>query len=258
MRSNDLKPVILTYHSIGEGSSAIETHPSLFARQMEQLAAHARVAPLADVVEDLRARRPLPAKTVVLTFDDGYFDFFTHAAPVLKRHGFPATVFLPTGYCGKTSAWDRAGAAAKPLLDWTQVRALADAGVAFGSHSVSHPNLTRVSPEQLVEELSASKAEIQQRTGRSVNQFCYPYGEWNRAVREAVAGHYEAACSTGAGVLEANSDPMALPRVDACYVREPGWFQHLFSVRFHAYVAARRAVRKLRRKPEGKYARLRG
>jgi peptidoglycan/xylan/chitin deacetylase (PgdA/CDA1 family) len=130
--------------------------------------------------------------------------------------------------------------------------------VAFGSHSVSHPDLTRISPEELAGEILNSKTEIERRTGRPVKQFCYPYGEWNRAVRDAVAEHYEAACSTGAGVLDPASDPLALPRVDACYVREPGWFQHLFSVRFHAYVAARRAVRKLRRKPEGKYARLRG
>ena len=92
------KPVILTYHSISDGTSPLEIAPALFAEQMEWLKANTRVAPLLEVVTALKERVPLPERTVALTFDDGFLDFHTEAAPVLLRLGLPATVFLPTSH----------------------------------------------------------------------------------------------------------------------------------------------------------------
>src|SRR5208283_4540263 len=98
-------PVILTYHSISEGDSPLEISPSLFTEQMEWLRANVRVAPLGEVGGALTERKPLPERTVVLTFDDGYSDFCSSAAPVLRRLKLPATIFVPTGFCGATSGW---------------------------------------------------------------------------------------------------------------------------------------------------------
>ena len=97
--------MILTYHSISEGNSALKTAPALFKEQMEWLQANVRVAPLHEIVGALSEGRALPERTVVLTFDDGFRDFFTAAAPVLHRLQLPAIVFLPSGYCGKTNGW---------------------------------------------------------------------------------------------------------------------------------------------------------
>ena len=91
-------PVILTYHSISEGDPPLQISPSLFAEQMEWLQANVRVASLGEVVDALTERKPLPERTVVLTFDDGYSDFYSSAAPVLRRLKFPATIFVPTGF----------------------------------------------------------------------------------------------------------------------------------------------------------------
>src|SRR5271166_5761982 len=96
-------PVILTYHSISGGDSPLQISPSLFTEQMEWLHANVRVAPLGEVVKALKDRKPLPERTVVLTFDDGFSDFYSSAAPVLRRLKLPATLFVLTGLCGQAS-----------------------------------------------------------------------------------------------------------------------------------------------------------
>src|SRR5579859_7292887 len=98
-------PIILTYHSISDGASPLKIPPGLFAQQMEWLHANARVSSLNQVVSALSQRKSLPERTVVVTFDDGFRDFYSSAAPVLRRLGLPATIFLPTNYCGRTNGW---------------------------------------------------------------------------------------------------------------------------------------------------------
>lgn len=253
-----LKPVILTYHSISEGNSPLEISPALFTEQMEWLKANAHVAPLADVVRILSGSESFPPRTVALTFDDGFRDFFVAAAPVLLRLRLPATVFLPTSFIGKKNDWpgQPGWVTPQPLMEWPEIRKLAEQGIAFGSHSVTHPDLTKLSPAELASELERSKIEIESHTGQPPEFFCYPYGRLNPAVRAATKQFYCGACSTGAGVVQANADPYALPRVDAHYVRKPKWFQSLFTRRFEAYIATRRAIRRLRGQPEGNYSRV--
>jgi peptidoglycan/xylan/chitin deacetylase (PgdA/CDA1 family) len=248
-------PVILTYHSIAEGPSALEIPPRVFAAQMEWLAAKARVAPLQEIVEALKIGRPQAEYTVVLTFDDGYADFYEYAAPVLMRLKFPATVFLPTGFVGKTNHWPNAHMAEKPLMSWEQIRQLAGQGIELGSHSHTHPVLTDPGAK-LDEELKHSSGMIEERIGRKPAAFCYPYGRWDSKAREAVKSVYSSGCTTGAGVVEPESDPYALPRVDAHYVRDMSRFRSLFSQRFELYLEARRWIRRLRGAPEGHVARL--
>ena len=249
-------PVILTYHSISEGDSPLNTSPSLFTGQMEWLRANARVAPLGDVVAALADGSPLPERTVVLTFDDGMGDFYSAAAPVLRRLKLPATIFITTGFCGKTNAWPGQADWVRPqaLLDWHQVTALAQDGFCFGAHSVNHPALPELSHAEAEQEISASKAEIEERIGGQVEFFAYPYGRWSPAVRSLVAAKYRGACSTAAGVVQPNADPFALPRADAYYLRRPIWFRALFTAPFLAYLATRRLIRRVRRQPEGFYA----
>ena len=250
-------PVILTYHSISEGDSPLQIPPRLFAEQMQWLHDNVRVAPLAETAHGL-AMGSLPERTVALTFDDGFSDFHTAAAPVLRRLKLPATIFLPTGLCGKTSKWPghEAWLNQHPLLDWQQVAELAQKGFSFGSHSISHPVLPELTAEDAQHEIADSKAELQEHTGQPVEFFAYPFGRWNPAVRAVVQEHYRGACSTGAGVVQPDADPFALPRVDVHYLRRPAWFRALFTSRFLTYVAGRRFVRRLRGQPEGHYARI--
>lgn len=251
-------PVILTYHSVSQGDSALKISPALFTEQMEWLQANVRVATLAEVVSALAARRSLPERTVVLTFDDGFRDFYSSAAPVLRRLRLPATIFLPTGYCGRTNGWPGQPnwVTEEALLDWGQVTELSREGFSFGGHSVNHPVLTLLSVEKAEQEIVGSKAQIQERTRQSVEFFAYPYGRWNPAVRNIVLRHYRAACATAAGVVQPNADPFALPRADANYVRHPALFRILFTAPFIAYLAGRRLIRRVRRQPEGFYPRI--
>jgi peptidoglycan/xylan/chitin deacetylase (PgdA/CDA1 family) len=251
-------PVVLTYHSISEGDSPLKISPGLFAEQMEWLRANVRIAPLAEVVVALAERRPLPERTVVLTFDDGFRDFYSTAAPLLRRLALPATIFLPTGYCGRTNRWPGQPhwVAEEVLLDWRQVIELTRDGFSFGAHSISHPILTSLSIEEAEQEVAGSKAQIEERTGQRVEFFAYPYGRWNPAVRDLVRRHYRGACATAAGVVEPSADPLALPRADAHYLRHPAWFRMIFTTPFVTYIAARRLIRRIRGKPEGFYARI--
>ena len=252
-----LCPVILTYHSISEGDSPLKISPRLFLEQMEWLRANVRVAPLAEVVVALAERKPLPERTVALTFDDGFRDFYSFAAPVLRRFGFPATIFLPTGYCGRTNSWPGQPdwVSKEALLDWQQVAELAHNGFSFGAHSVNHPVLPALSAEEAEHEIAGSKAQIEEHTRQRVDLFAYPYGRWSPSVRDIVSRHYRGACSTGAGVVEQDADPFVLPRVDAHYIRRTALFRMLFTGSFVAYIAARRLIRRIRRQPEGLYAR---
>jgi len=252
-----LQPVILTYHSISDGYSPLEIPLALFVEQMAWLKANARISPLKELVTALEAHQEFPERMVVLTFDDGFCDFYTAAAPVLQRLGLPAAVFLPTARLGGKNDWPGQPAWVKPqqLMDWTQVCELAKQGIEFGSHSVSHPDLTKLSAAKLEGELEKSKSEIESRTGKSAAYFCYPYGLWNPRVRDAAEVTYRGACATGAGVVEANADPFALPRVDAHYVRDMKRFRTLFTGGFVRYVTVRRWIRRLRGQPEGTYPR---
>lgn len=229
----------------------------LFIEQMEWLKFNARVATLNEIVTALTQRRPFHERTVVLTFDDGFEDFYSVAAPVLRCHGFPACVFLPTAYCGKTNAW--AGqpdwVEKRPLLDWDRIAELAQQGFEFGAHSRTHPDLTRLPETEAEREIRECRKEIETRISQPVEFFCYPYGRWHHPVREIVQRYYLGACSTAAGALQGMADPYALPRVDAHYVRNPSLFRNLFTGGFLMYLMARRLVRRLRGQAEGFYVR---
>ncbi len=241
--------LILTYHSISAGNSPLCVSPGLFVEQIKWLAANAQVISLADAVAVLESRRPLPDRSVVLTFDDAFEDFFSQAAPVLREAKMPATVFVPTAYCGLTNRWPGQPnwVVEQPIMTWDQVRQLAHEGLfCFGGHSVTHPKLTEIPLADVEQELAGSKRHLEERTGAAIDFFCYPYGNCNSSVRQVAARLYRAACSTQTGMLDASQDPLLLPRVDAHLVRERAVFQRMFSPGFRLYLSLRRKVRQVR------------
>jgi peptidoglycan/xylan/chitin deacetylase (PgdA/CDA1 family) len=234
---------ILTYHSLDSSGSVISIRPDMFREQMESLAeSGARMAPLDAVCDTPGA--------IALTFDDGFRNFFEHALPVLQRLRFPATVFVVSGYCGRQNNWPSQpkdnGVPAAELLRWSEVEELARAGIEIGGHTVTHPRMSLLSPQETEEELLQSRAAIEDRIGRPVRSFAYPYGESTPAVRAAVRRHYDRACGTRLAYLSADSDPVDLPRIDMYYLQNRFWFQGLRSARGSAYLGARGLVRGLR------------
>jgi peptidoglycan/xylan/chitin deacetylase (PgdA/CDA1 family) len=217
------RPAILMYHSISGGGSAAghpyyetRTSPTTFARQLAELAANgSRVVSLAELVKGLQAEAP-PQGVVALTFDDGYQDFATEALPVVQRHGFPVTVFLPTAFMGD----QRLSFKSYPCLTWAEVRAMHSAGVTFGSHTVSHRQLAELPPHQVEEEVRQSKDAIEQAVGAPIEAFSYPYAfpEPDRAfvarlrsVLEEVGYRY--GVTTVLGTVRNGDDPFFLPRL---------------------------------------------
>ena len=110
-------------------------------------------------------------KHAVVTFDDGYADFYTQAFPALNRYGFTATVFLPTGYIGTVPVKFKG----KDCLTWTEVRELRKYGISFGSHTVTHPQLSTLDLSSIKDEIVNSKQTIEDNLGESVDSFSYPY-----------------------------------------------------------------------------------
>jgi len=169
---------ILMYHSISDNLfgkshpySHINTSPEVFRRQMRCLHQEGyRSIGLNELIKGFEVGSVL-TKTVVITFDDGYQDFLTEAMPVLKQHGFVATVFLATGSIQQTSM----RLEGVDYLTWREVRELHQEGIEFGSHTVTHPDLRCLGPEQIEYELGYSKEVIEQHLGTSINSFAYPF-----------------------------------------------------------------------------------
>jgi len=163
-------------------------------------------------------------KQVFLTFDDGFRDVFEKALPIMRRHEFCGIQFLVSGLLGKTNEWqEREGDVSEPLMDEAQVRDWLAAGHEIGSHTLSHPHLTGLAAPAAREEIRASKQQLEDRFGRAIKHFCYPYGDWNESVRGLVkeAG-YETACTTESGVNSGTRDRFALKRFTARY-RSRNW-----------------------------------
>jgi peptidoglycan/xylan/chitin deacetylase (PgdA/CDA1 family) len=149
----------------------------------------------------IRGEGPCPARAVALTFDDGYMDAYTAALPVLQQHGFVATFYVVSGFVGQPG-----------YLGWGEVRALRDAGMEIGAHSITHPDLTSLGLEQLRAEVAQSGAAIAAELGEPVRSFCYPGGRFNDTVA-AVAAESGYTSSTTTVQDGPQGDPHRLPRL---------------------------------------------
>jgi peptidoglycan/xylan/chitin deacetylase (PgdA/CDA1 family) len=206
------------------------------------------VVGLADLVRALAEKQSLPRRAVVLSFDDGFQDFYESAFPVLREFGFPATVFLVTGHCGGTNGWPGQPGSVRevPLLNWQEVRCLAREGVEFGAHTVTHPDLCRLAPEIVEQEILFSKMELEAQTGGPVRFFSYPYGRYTDEARRIVGQVFEGACGTIMGRIQPDSDVLCLPRIDAFYVKSTKVFSQLFSRSGSLYLGLRSMLRSVR------------
>jgi peptidoglycan/xylan/chitin deacetylase (PgdA/CDA1 family) len=169
---------ILMYHSVSDnlfGKShpyyQINTSPQVFARQMRWLRSNGyRTLNLTQMWTAMEAGQDL-TKTVVITFDDGYRDFYTDAMDAMRQCGFTATIFLATDRI-KDSPVRIEGV---DYLTWAEVSELHEAGITFGSHTVTHPDLRSLGPDQIEYEVGCSKETIEHKIGAAVESFSYPF-----------------------------------------------------------------------------------
>lgn len=200
---------ILMYHSVGADSDALAVAPEELDAHLDFLqSAGFNTVTLREVL-DAQDGGKLPRHPVVLTFDDGYVDASTQVLPRLVQRGQKATFFIVSGFCAQDAA-KRVTKWQKQFLIWPEVRALADAGMEIGSHTVGHLRLPRLTGAELRAEVRDSRATLQSYLGKPVDFFAYPYNEQSRSVRLAV----EKAGYRGAVVgSRGNSDPFTLQRL---------------------------------------------
>lgn len=211
-------PVVLMYHAIGrpgEQASQYVVPRERFRRQMAWLAWRGyHVLSLDDLLAHRLAHRLPPARSVVLTFDDGYQDNWSEAYPILKEYGFTATVFVVSDTVGARNRWDRAGELAdRPMLTVEQMREMCQTGpIRIGAHTRSHASLTSLAPERVWDEITGSRANLERLVGHSVSTFSYPHGKQSVATRTVVeyAGFVGACCS------ESGPNDSAISRFALC------------------------------------------
>jgi peptidoglycan/xylan/chitin deacetylase (PgdA/CDA1 family) len=210
---------ILMYHRIASDGPEELRRYRLDAAEFERQLDHMRHAGYRGVtLEEWRVacerRRPLPGRAVMLTFDDGYSDFASSAWPLLKRYGFPATVFLVAGEMGASSSWDRDLGDA-PLMSWREARRLQSRGVQFGSHTVSHPMLTSLSNADVVREATRSRTLIAEQLGSPPTAIAYPYGDSDGAIAHLMgACGYTFGLTADEGQAELEQSLLLLPRIE--------------------------------------------
>lgn len=219
---------VLMYHAVdarpGRAVRRLSVDPGALDDQLALLAAHGfTTVAFADLLA-ARDGAALPARPVVLTFDDGYADFHRHALPVLHRHRAAATVFVTTGWLADAGR-DAAGAPLAPTMSWSQVRECADEGVDIGAHGHSHAALDQLRPEALAQELDRSRGLLGARLGRDVAHLAYPFGHDSARVRAAArrAG-YSGAAVVGNAVSGPADDPWAVPRLTVDRDTDPARF----------------------------------
>ncbi len=212
------RPLVLCYHAISPTWSAgLSVTPEAFESQIAFLLERGwTAATFAEVV------RVPPAKTIAITFDDAFASVKTYALPILRRLGAPATVFAPTDYVSRQAPlawlglhhWDHGPDATELTpMSWDDLGELAELGWEIGSHTRSHPLLTRIlDDDRLAAELAESRRECADRIGRPVTTIAYPYGDVDDRVQALTrqAG-YEAAAALGWPI--GSADPFRFPRI---------------------------------------------
>ncbi len=211
---------ILMYHRVArEGKTATQRwrlHPDDFEAQLRYLRDHGYHSL---TFEQWRAasdrREPISARSVMLTFDDGYADFPTYALPLLDKYGFHATMFVVTDLVGGSNVWDEDLKEKLELMDWSTLERLRAHGIELGSHTSLHRPLVSLSATELARDLCRSRECFHDRFGTSVRSVCYPYGLHDACVL-SVAGacgfHY--GVTTNEWQASFGDDLLGLPRLE--------------------------------------------
>ena len=203
---------ILCYHRFGGASNKMAVSPANFAAQLDWLARNDyRVIRLSQLLGFLQGREALPKRSVVITMDDGYESVYRHALPQLRKHGYPATLFVYSDFIGAADG-----------LSWAQLTELKASGlVDIQAHSKTHRNLIERLPGETDEqyrqsldvEARAPRELLERRLSGPVRQYAYPFGDANEAVLDALTRQqYQLAVTVTPGGNAFFSMPLMLRR----------------------------------------------
>jgi peptidoglycan/xylan/chitin deacetylase (PgdA/CDA1 family) len=204
------------YHSVNSEPDQYSLTPTRLRQHLELVRRHYSIIRL----KNLPSRSAVAARSVIVTFDDAFTDFRDHAYPILAELGVPATLFVPTGYIGRSNLWDAhlTDVKPKPIMDVHGLRSVtADDLVDLGSHSVEHVRMRRVSHHAMRSQAENSKKWLEDTFGNPITLFSYPYGQ-----RDDFSSHtgkvlaeagYQAAVTTCWGTRNSRRNLLALRRI---------------------------------------------
>jgi peptidoglycan/xylan/chitin deacetylase (PgdA/CDA1 family) len=206
---------VLMFHSVSMPQSEAEAKFYLPGPQFRQVLATAAALGYVVAHPDDLVAATLPAKSVILTFDDAYDDLYTDLLPIMMVQRLAPLIFVVAGRIGGKNDWDqKQGLRARALLTVEQLREMQKWGAVIGSHSMTHASLPTLSAEELRREVRDSKHRLEDTFGCAVDWFAYPFGHTNRKVRAAVAeAGFKAAVTTAPG-LNGWQDRLVLHRID--------------------------------------------
>ena len=202
----------LYYHYIGNNPNpadkirdSLSITPDKFEQEMAYLVKNGfNTISYDTLAAALKGNLVLPSKSLILTFDDGYVDFYVNAFPILRKLNIRATVFIPTGLMEQGY-----------YLQWSQIKEMDATGlISFQAHSVNHVNLAGLSGDQLKYQISTSKKTLEEKLGKPVNFMAYPYGQSNPNVwNEVKKAGFLGAAGTWGGSLESEGNIYDMPRI---------------------------------------------
>ncbi len=208
-KTNKKGLTILTYHGISDKINPDETvTPVEFEKQMQYVKENYKVISLEEAIEYIQTDIEKVAGSIVITFDDGYSDNYHNAYPSLKKHSFPATIFLISDFIN-----DKEG----KYLSQSQIQEMKSNNISFGSHTISHRILTGLRNEEIIKEIRDSRDMLESKLNLKINSFAYPVGtraDFNDEIMGIVkACRYSYACSNMYGMNGEKVDFFALKRI---------------------------------------------
>lgn len=209
------RKIILLYHSVGNTPWATPlTH---FREQLNWLADHCQLMSLTELLHSKSSNE----LQVAITFDDGYVSLYEQAAEWVSAKNIKPMVYINTGWITETTSERKASDATighypnEAFMTWTEIKALHTAGWEVGSHGVNHYNFAQMDAEQAASELAQSKVEIETQLNTTCPHFAYPWGRYTNQLKSWVRSQgYLYAAAARHGALKANSDHLALPRIN--------------------------------------------
>jgi peptidoglycan/xylan/chitin deacetylase (PgdA/CDA1 family) len=218
------RAVILAYHSVAAEPTRASTARSVFRSHLSWIAEHCEVVPFEKLASGGVQRGDGSRPTVAITFDDGYEDNHRDALPLLASHGLPATFFITTGLVDRDElalarlrrAWGPRERSLRPI-SIEQLREMDSAGMAFGAHSRTHPNLRMLDEIALVNEIAGSRDRLEEILQRRVSAFAYPFGDARfhisaTAVAVAATNGFTTAATIDYRGVSRTTDPLLIPR----------------------------------------------
>ncbi len=210
-----MKIPTLLYHHINDSfENNITITAQAFRGQMALLQTlDYRVISVEQAIKCLCGSISLPRKSVLITFDDGYEDFYTAAFPILQSFNYPATVFSIIEATGHWNEWNRRAPYVANHLSWPQIIELSRHNISFGCHTLSHHSLVRFDEARIRRELGLAQLILAEKLGRPITALSYPYGDFDRRTQAIAAELFELAFSVDCGTWDWRTGRFAIRRI---------------------------------------------